>query len=279
MKKSRKIIIVTLSVVVLLCSTLLSSFAYTYDRETGVVKPSTQEITLAPLLIDGTYTYTNTFRQISNRSQVLMLFEIMRPNNPYDPIVSYTIGFYRPYEYTQNAMTQPNFVYNSTTGTSTSSFTFEVFVDDRDFIGPVRPQDFTHRIRIEDMTDDTWLSYAAERGEPITIRISEFPTPTGYNDISTYVSSLKDERINQLLGENENLNNLVYIYEAEINSLNEALDNRNALYTLMSGLTDGTTEFLMRIGQWEVGGISLSSILVVAVSAAILFWIIKVARA
>lgn len=282
MKKKTKIIILALTLAISVAVTAISSFAYTYDRSNGVVTPTTYEVTITPRTINGEYVYTTNFRQSSQRNQLLMFFEILRPNpgSTDGYYVSYSIGYYRPFEYTQNAMTMANFVYDEQTGETTSSFDFEVFADNIDDLPtPVDARQISHRITCRNLTDETWLSYAAERGEPVTIRVSEYPTPNGFNDIALYISGIKDDeialkfaRIEELVA--ENTEQLV-----QIERLRTQLDNTNALYSLTNGLTNGVTRFVTQIGNWSIAGVTLGGILTVAISAAVLFWLIKSARA
>lgn len=266
MKKTKKIIITILCIVAMLTSLTLVSFAdvvdkgsYTFDTNTGEVTAKFQSVEMEryPLPIeDGSIVHNGYFTTIGTTPNFQLDVTLISPVN------EKTITMSFPYPDVTKM--------------------YEV-----SFGGGVYTVRLSPSLQNEDGSIYYLLqtiSYTVEGNfgyfyNDFTALVVERPTPQASQSITDYVVRQKNQEINNL---NFNLNiereNLRY-YQNELEKSNEALEQGNWFMSFFDGMANAVLKFVTTIGSFQVGGISLISVISTAIIVIVLFIIIKVVRA
>lgn len=295
MTKIKKIIFVCTTIVVLLVSTCLAPLAYTYDKNTGVT-PDELILDLYPVGSDGDF--RRQFQTVGARSQILLLFELYKPDRPLDQPPNWTLGYYNTPNYTVHGVYTP--LSAPITDLFSHIFDFNVYVT------PLTDNKYTviiEAVNWNPNVDSGDYQY-------LTVRVKQYPTPNGYNDIIKHYGGVIDnyadlinqadttiqdlsnqldtaidekvyyqERYNDIADENETLKNGNLALQELVENLENQLDQGNWLFRMFDGFGSAITNFISIVGQWSVGGVTLMSVFVVAVVAIVLYIVIKVVRA
>lgn len=294
MSKTKKIILVCTTIVVVLVSTCLAPLAYTYS-DYGV-EPDTYSFTInkespSPSTDPFPDRYRLNFSTRGSRSQLLLLFEVRLSDRPLTEPANWTMAYTNITNYTVNNLYRPTV---TASGSTTDRVTlFDCYVTST-------PSSTTSSYSISFEITNMLSGSAIYNDTQITLTVKQYPTPKGYNDVISYLTTQKQNTIDSLTQTNNTLSNhLEQAYdrlnEAEIElenkteriqnlenrvtSLTTQLDQGNWLFAMFDGFGSAITNFISTIAQWGVGGVTLMSVFVVAVVAIVLYIVIKVVRA